>query len=575
MGEKRTTVLPGGVLPLNEGLLQAVIDGIPDPVVVIGADFRVILMNRAALEQADSGSQGLCYQAMYQAGSPCSGPETPCPLESVRESLAPARVVHERLQANGRRRFFEVHAAPLLDENGRFMGIVESLRDITEFRQVKQRTQHLVHHDSLTGLPNRLLALDRLEQALLNARREEFYLAVALISLDRFNLVVGSLGHAPADQALIQVAERLVGCAAVGATVARTGSNEFMLLFPALSSVDQAGTIPKLIRAALRDPLGLLGEEIFLTASVGISVFPNDGQDGAILLRNAAVALQLAQRQGGDGYRMCSSDLNAATSRRLLLESDLRRAFERQEFLLHYQPLVNLETGQISGFETLLRWRNSDGKLIQPAEFIPVLENTGLILDVGKWVLQSVCHQRRLWQQLTNDSLRIAVNLSARQFKEPNLVAGVLRILNETGAAARWLELELTESLLMENIEGAVETMRKLRNSGIKISVDDFGTGYSSLAYLKRLPIDTLKIDRSFVAGTTTNSDDAVIVSMLIDMAHRFGLGVVAEGVETEAQLRFLRVHECDCVQGYLVGRPMPATDATRLLADGQRQQIG
>lgn len=554
------------MLTKNGGLLQAVIDGIPDPVLVIGADHRVIFRNRAARDLSSPELRGLCYEAIYQRSSPC----TECPLEMVRSSLAPARVVHERVHEDGSPCFYELHAAPFLDENGDFVGVVESFRDITQLRQYRQQTEHLVHHDALTGLPDRTLALDRLEQALISAHRDKHHLAVALLGLDRFHLVVGSLGHAMGDQALVQVAERLLGCAAVGATVARTGSDEFMLLFPGLSSVERAVTIPKLIRAALRDPLRLGKEEVFQSASVGVSVYPDDGQDGDTLLKNAAVALQRAQRQGGGEYRMCSSALNSATTRRLRLENDLRRALERQEYQVYYQPQVELESDRISGFEALLRWHSGDA-VIQPAEFIPTLEDTGLIVDVGEWILRSVCQQRRQWQQLTSEPLRIAVNLSFRQFRDPKLVDTVLRVLKETGAEPRWLELELTESILMEDVEAAVEKMDQLKRAGIKIAVDDFGTGYSSLAYLKRLPVDTLKVDRSFVAGSTTNSDDAVITSMVIDMAHRFGLEVVAEGVETDEQVRFLRVHDCDYAQGYLIGRPMPAEDATRIVAKGLR----
>jgi diguanylate cyclase (GGDEF)-like protein len=438
---------------------------------------------------------------------------------------------------------------------------------------VRQRTaelNHLAYHDALTDLPNRILFEDRLTQALAAAQRSRQTLCMMFLALDRFKKVNDTLGHAVGYRLLQEVAERLTGYVDEGETVARFEGDEFALLLTQISDTEDVVEVSQHIKEALSLPFTIDGHELFITISIGISFYPDDGKDASTLLKNAGAALERAKEQGGDNYQFYTGDMNAKALKRLALESSLRRALERKEFEVYYQPQLDTSTRQVVGMEALVRWQHPELGLVSPAEFIPLAEDTGLIVPLGEWVLRTACAQSKAWQQAGFAPLRVAVNLSARQFQQQNLPDMVIRVLQETGLNANALELELTESSIMKNAESAVKTLGELKAMGINISVDDFGTGFSSLGYLKRLPIDILKIDKSFVCDVTTNPDDAALVMAIITLAHNLRLKVIAEGVETEEQLRFLHLLRCDEWQGYLFSKPLPAAAFAELFLQGQ-----
>jgi diguanylate cyclase (GGDEF)-like protein len=442
---------------------------------------------------------------------------------------------------------------------------------------VRQRTaerDHLACHDALTNLPNRMLFEDRLSNALTLAYRNEQKLAVLSLSVDRFKKFNDTLGHAIGDRLLREVVQRLTSYVRKGDTVARFEGDEFSVLLSSISGTENAAEMAQRIQESLKTSFTLDGNELYATASIGISLYPDDGMDAPTLLKNAGAALYRAKRQGGNNYQFYAADMNARAFKRLSLENQLRRALERSEFTVYYQAQINGDTRQIVGAEALVRWQHPELGLVSPAEFIPLAEDTGLIAPIGEWVLRTACAQNRSWKEMGLAPLRIAVNLSPRQFQQTELVEMVGIALTESGLGPGYLELELTESSIMKNAEQTVATLRQLKEMGVKISIDDFGSGYSSLTYLKHLPLDTLKIDQSFVRDMTTDSNDAAIVMAIIALAHSLKLQVIAEGVETEDQSRFLRLLKCDEMQGYLFSRPLPAEAFERLLAEGEGRSM-
>lgn len=431
---------------------------------------------------------------------------------------------------------------------------------------VRQRTEqlnYLAYHDVLTDLPNRTLFEDRLSQALVMADANR-QIAVLFLSLDRFKEIQATIGHAAGSEILRETARRLKNCLPDTATVARFEGDEFALLLPQIGTEDVI-EITGNIFEALKLPVSAGDHEIFITAGIGISLFPNDGEDAQSLLKKADAALSRAKEQGGKSYQFYTDGMDARAVQRLTLENDLRRALERNEFEVFYQPKINLSTQKVLGMEALLRWRHPESGLISPTEFIPLAEETGLIVPIGEWILRTACAQTKLWHD-QGFKLQVAVNLSARQFAQPNLAENIIGILGETGFNPRFLNLEVTESSIMKNSEAVVKTLAELKNTGIEISIDDFGTGYSSLGYLKHLPIDTLKIDKSFINEVTTNPNDAALVMAIVSLAHNLRLKVVAEGVETEDQLKFLHLLRCDEWQGFFFSQPVSASDFRKIL---------
>ena len=440
----------------------------------------------------------------------------------------------------------------------------EQLEQLLEERTAE--VDYLAYYDTVTQLPNRALFEDRLAQAIVMAKSSGQTLAVLFISLDQFKKVNDTLGHGPGDILLREFAERLKSCIAQTDTVARFGSDEFALLRTQIEGADDVIETIGSLSQVLKFVFELDGQELFATASVGISLFPVDGEEGHTLLKNAGAALYKAKRSGGANYQFYTADIHDRASRRLSLETTLRRAIQNHEFLLHYQPKVSVDSLEITGVEALIRWHHPQLGLVSPAEFIPLAEDTGLIIPIGEWVLKEACLQNKRWQTQGFAPIRTAVNISARQLHDHGFADTVIRILKETNLAPQYLELELTESSIMQNAELAANVLSRLKSMGIYCSIDDFGTGYSSLASLKRLPINALKIDKSFVSEAPSEPDDAALVMAIVTLAHNLRLKVIAEGVETEEQLRLLHLLRCDEIQGFLFSKPLPADAFVSLL---------
>ena len=446
---------------------------------------------------------------------------------------------------------------------------IEAHKLTEQVQDVKDNLEHLVHHDVLTDLPNRTLLQDRLGQAIELARRQGRRLAVMSMDLDQFKHINDSLGHAVGDQLLQSVARRLVGSVRQSDTVSRQGGDEFVLLLPYIERAEDAMLSAQKVLAALAPPHHIDGHELHISASIGISIYPEDGQDAETLIKNADSAMYHAKENGRDNYKFFEQSMNVRAVERQFIEASLRHALERQEFVLHYQPKINLLSGAIVGVEALIRWQHPQRGWVLPAQFVPIAEDCGLILPIGRWVLREACRQARAWQDAGLPPITIAANTSALEFRARDFLENVRMTLEESRLEPRYLELELTESVLMRDAEATGSLLRALAGLGIKLAVDDFGTGYSSLSYLRQFPIDTLKIDQSFVSRMSHNPDDAAIVSAVISMAKALRLHVIAEGVETAEQLAFLLAQHCDEGQGYFFGRPMAAEALAVLLQTG------
>ncbi|MGI9069269.1 MAG: putative bifunctional diguanylate cyclase/phosphodiesterase [Pyrinomonadaceae bacterium] len=445
-------------------------------------------------------------------------------------------------------------------------------------RLLRKRTaevDRLAYYDTLTDLPNRTLFEDRLAQALAVGQRANQTLAILFISPDQLKKVNDTLGHPLGDRLLKELASRLRLCVTESDTVARFGGKEFAILLTSISQTRDVLEIIDAIRAGLKPSFDLGGQELFGTASMGVSFFPLDGEDSQSLLKNAGAALDRAKNAGGDNYQFYTADMHAIASKRLALETNLRQAIDNGELLLHYQPRVVVDSLHISATEALVRWQHPLLGLVSPADFIPLAEETGLILPIGEWVMREACRQNKSWQEQGFAPMRVSVNISALQLQRQDLAEIVVRILEETKLAPEFLELELTESSIMSNAEATVDVLTRLQTMGVMISIDDFGTGFSSLSYLKRLPIDALKIDQSFVREVTTDQDDAALVMAIITLAHNLRLQVVAEGVETDEQWRFLHLLKCDEIQGFLFSKPLPPDDLERLLVSHRGRHAG
>lgn len=491
------------------------------------------------------------------------------------DTLAQARITASNASAelrfmtiDGRIFGGELHLAPLAvpeDEPAQFICAVvdlsEHLRQKESLRRSEEKLDFLAHHDPLTALPNRTLLADRLHQGIRRARRREGVMAVLFIDLDRFKVVNDSLGHAIGDELLRAAALRMAGQLRATDTLARVGGDEFVVLLEDADCARRAQTVAGKLLEVLEQPFFIRQQELFVTASIGISLYPSDGEDADALLRHADLAMYRAKSLGRNGVEFYRSEMSADIDAHLELGNALRGALARDEFVLHYQPQVDLDTGQLRGAEALVRWRHPHQGLVQPARFIPIAEELGIIVEIGGWVLEAACAQLARWRALGLRIPRMAVNLVAQQIEREGFVEQVETILARHGIAPEQLEFEVTESMIMRQAERGIASLSALRAMGVGISVDDFGTGYSSLGYLHRLPIDQLKIDRSFVSELDAQPDDAIIVRAIIALGRSLGLEVVAEGIETEAQAHFLKAEGCRVGQGYLYGRPCPAED--------------
>jgi len=469
---------------------------------------------------------------------------------------------------DGQLYYEEKTITPLKSAHGEITHFIATGKDISERMQAQERLQYLAHHDALTGLPNRVLFLDRLNQSLIRARWNQRVVAVLFLDLDRFKNINDTLGHDTGDRCLQGMAVRLQECVRTGDTVARLGGDEFAILLEDIAAAEDVSHVAAKILAAFARVFEIAGREFYVTASIGISLYPNDGNDAQALVKNADAAMYRAKDLGKNTYQFYSADMSAHAFERLTLETSLRHALERNEFVLHYQPQIALDSGAVVSVEALLRWQHPEFGLLGPAQFISVAEETGMIVPIGEWVVQTACAQVKAWESAGLGKLRVAVNVSARQFNEPTFVDTILRLLETTRFDASRLEIEITESVIMKNAHVTIERLRVLHAMGVRFAVDDFGTGYSSLSYLRRFAVHTLKIDQSFTREVIGDQGNAEIVKTIIAMAHGLKLTVIAEGVETREQLLFLRSHGCDAVQGYLSSRPMPADQAARVIAE-------
>ncbi len=460
---------------------------------------------------------------------------------------------------------------PCRDANGVLLGYVGSCHDIHKEKLAQEHIRHIGQYDSLTGLPNQTLLEDRLRQAIANARRSKGRVIALFADLDCFKLINDSLGHTMGNRLLQAVARRLQGCLRESDTLSRRGGDEFVIILSELRHLEDAAHVADKLLQSLSEPYSIDGFELNITASIGISIYPDDSQDMETLLKNADAAMYYAKQYGRNRYQFFTQEMNGRAYEYLMMQNHLRRALERGEFELNYQPQVDLKKGTIVGAEALIRWRHPELGLVSPGQFIPMAEENGLIVPIGDWVMQEACQQNRRWQEAGLPPLPVAINLSAAQFRKENFHDCVERALHENGLSPSYLELELTEGTVMQNAEDTILMLQELKAMGVRLSIDDFGTGYSSLSYLKRFPIDKLKVDRSFVQDVTSNDGDAEITRAIIGMAHGLGLKVIAEGVEHEDQLKFLRWQKCDDMQGFYFSRPLQAEAFQELLMSGKK----
>ncbi len=492
-----------------------------------------------------------------------------------------ASIEHRIFRSNGSECIVQQEIEASFDEMGKGIRILGTVQDITERKQTEQRIRYLAFYDNVTDLPNRTFLKEHLNHTLARARRDQRISAILFLDLDRFKRINDTLGHSTGDALLQEVARRLSSCVrecdyvavqnsiSTGKegendgehTVARLGGDEFVIVLERLHHAIDAAVVARRVNDALAKPICLGSNEVYVTTSIGISIFPQDGRDAETLLKHADAAMYHAKARGRNRYKFFATSMNADVLKRLSLEANLRNSLENGDFLLHYQPKISIQSGQIIGMEALIRWVHPERGLVPPGEFIPIAEETGLIVHLGKWVLSTACSQAKAWQDAGLPAMRVSVNLSAVQFNQRDLHPMIMQTLNESGLAPHYLELELTESLIMENLDNSIKQLSELSDIGVHLSIDDFGTGYSSLSYLKRFPINSLKIDQCFVRDISENSDDAAIVKATIALGHILRLTVIAEGVEHESQLELLRVQGCDEIQGNLLSKPLTCED--------------
>jgi len=491
------------------------------------------------------------------------------------KSSHPFNIIYRTMSRNGGELVVNIQGEVERGESGKACLVSGTLLDITARTRAESEIQQLINYDTLTGLPNRSLLHDRLRQAIAQAAQDKHLVWVLCLDLDRFKGVNDTLGHRAGDKLLQEVAKRLAACVRESDTLARLGGDEFVVILNGVVNEKGATVVAKKILALISEPIYIDGQELYITTSIGIAAYPMDGEDGHTLLKHADLAMYKAKEQDRNNFYFFSLDLNIKVMEQMMLENSMRRALERNEFFLLYQPQVDARTGKIIGAESLLRWNHPDMGLLTPERFIYLAEETGFIVQLGEWVLLTACRQNKEWQNLGFPPVRVSVNLSSKQFGQQRLDEMISAILLETGLDPQWLELEITESAIMKNAEKNISLLRKLKDMGIALAIDDFGTGYSSLSYLKHFPLTRLKIDRSFVRDITVNPDDAAIAEIIIAMAQTLKLGVIAEGVETRAQMEFLSFHNCVEMQGYLFSRPVPAGQLADLLRHGLSYKSG
>ena len=557
--------------------LQAVIDGINTPVMVINTDYSIEIMNRAAREnlppQCTRDSQcPKCYQVSHHIMSPCDTMHHPCPLEQVLIHRKTIKLIHLHPDKEGRPRFFELESSPLWNRDGSLRGIVEVSHDVTDHVEMiddlkaqSVSLQHQAEHDALTNLPNRFLLQDRLQQAISKAHRNKTTLAIFFIDLDNFKQINDSMGHLIGDKVIRTIAERLRNAIREEDTIARLGGDEFTALVESIDSNDAAVLAEKIIEK-LQKPIQIDSLKFSVGASIGISLYPQDGTTIETLLANADTAMYKAKAKNSNSYEFYSEGMTKRAHKHAQILNRLQEAFEKGEFILHYQPQVNLSNSQITGLEALLRWDHPDLGIIPPNEFIPLAEESGLIVALGKWVLRQACTQTAAWYDMGLNPGRVAVNLSGKQLEEDALFDSVEHILHECGCKPQWLELEIAEKAVTEKPAAFIGTLRRLGDLGVGLAIDDFGTGHLSFSSLRDLPVHRLKIDGSFIRFADERSDESAVTNALIALMQSLRLGVIAEGIETQEQIDFLQQTECTEIQGYFYAKPSDASETTALM---------
>jgi diguanylate cyclase (GGDEF)-like protein/PAS domain S-box-containing protein len=541
---------------------------------VVGTDMNGLVeyMNAAA-EQITGWSRDDARGRPISTVMPLINAKTRIPLQNPLEVAMSSSVPLPKdtliLQRGGREIGIEDSTAPIRDTRGRTVGAVMVFHDATEAQILSTKMTHLAQHDVLTNLPNRFLLNDRISQGIIQARRNHFSIAVLFLDLDKFKHINDSLGHEMGDNLLQSVADRLRACVRASDTVSRLGGDEFVILLSEVNHVGDVALAAEKMNAALAAPHHIDGHELNISSSIGISVFPDDGDTPGVLLKNADTAMYQAKQHGRNNCQFFTAAMNVRAVERQVIESNLRRAQERDELVLFYQPKINLTTGSITGVEALLRWIHPTWGAMLPERFVGVAEESGLIVPIGRWVLREACLQSMRWKAEGLAPGAMAVNVSSLEFRHKDFLEGVRAVLDETGMEPGSLQLEITESVLMHDIDSSVKLFKQLKQMGIELAVDDFGTGYSSLSYLLQFPVDVLKIDQSFVKNVATTPNSGYIVSAVIGMGRSLNQLVIAEGIEEESQLEFLRQHDCEEGQGYLFSRPVSAKDCGAVLARG------
>lgn len=468
-----------------------------------------------------------------------------------------------------------LNSIPVRDSDQRYLGMVTTCEDISEQKEAEEKIKRLAYFDILTGLPNRGMFLDRLHQSLALANRDGSKVGLIFLDLDQFKDINDTLGHSAGDRLLCEVALRLAGCLRESDILARLGGDEFVVLLTSVICQERLSAAIERILEIFETPFEIEERSVYSSASIGIALYPDDSHDASSLFRCADTAMYNAKNEGRGRFRFFSKEMNEKNMRRVALENSLRRGLERGEFFVHYQPQWNLKTNKMVGAEALLRWQSEEFGLLPPSEFIPLLEDSGLIFSIGEWVLKCACLQASRWAEEGHPQFRVAVNISGKQLKQPEFVEMLTGIIRESGVDPGCIELEFTESVIMENVEGTIETLAALKLIGVQLSIDDFGTGYSSLNYLKHFPVDRIKIDRTFVSGVNSSNDDAAIVEAMIAMGQRLNLTVLAEGVENSDQLHYLSTRGCDEVQGFYLAMPMAADALVGNLGAAHGRKVG